>query len=344
MWVSAYYAAWNQDAMPPSEIDFTALTHVIHFAAIPAATGDLDLDGNGLSAERSAAIVAAAHAAGRKVLVSLGGAGSYAAFRSAIDPARRARLVANAVQLVTARGYDGLDVDMEPIEQGDAASYAAFVREVRAALRAADPGLLLTAAVPPEASAVLPAVAADLDQINIMTYDLSGPWPGWETWHNAPLYDGGRRFQSSGAPLPSADGSVNTFIRAGVPGGKIGIGIDFYGVAWFGATGPNQGIADVTVEALAYHEVMDRLYAPDRDRFDAGAQVSYLSIDAEGTANDVFVSYEDEPSCAGKVHYARDRGLGGVILWELTGGYRSRAPAGARNPLLGAVALAAFGG
>lgn len=50
-----------------------------------------------------------------------------------------------------------------------------------------------------------------------MTYDLSGPWPGWVTWHNSPLFHGGQTFPSTGAPLPSIDAMVDAFVAGGVP-------------------------------------------------------------------------------------------------------------------------------
>jgi hypothetical protein len=42
LWVSAYYSGYHQDDLPPSEIDFGAVSHVIHFALIPKADGTLD--------------------------------------------------------------------------------------------------------------------------------------------------------------------------------------------------------------------------------------------------------------------------------------------------------------
>ena len=59
-------------------------------------------------------------------------------------------------------------------------------------------------------------------------------------WHNAAIYDGGARFPSGGL-VPSSDGMVGSYISAGVPASKIGIGIDFYGYAWNGGDGTSTG-------------------------------------------------------------------------------------------------------
>src|SRR5208283_3729222 len=75
------------------------------------------------------------------------------------------------------------------------------------------------------------------DQINIMTYDLSGPYEGWVTWFNSPIYDGGYRFPSSGGLVPSVAGAVTNFLENGVASGRLGIGIAFYGYIWTGGLG-----------------------------------------------------------------------------------------------------------
>src|SRR5205807_1165402 len=74
IWVTAYYAAWQTGVLPPAKIDFTALTHLCHFSAFPRADGTLDTTINGtLDRASAAALTQPAHAAGRKVLVTIGG-------------------------------------------------------------------------------------------------------------------------------------------------------------------------------------------------------------------------------------------------------------------------------
>ncbi len=71
--------------------------------------------------------------------------------------------------------------------------------------------------------------------------------------------------------------------------------------------------------------------------WDAAAQAAYLSHDDASAANDRFVSYDDETAARSKIEYARTKGIGGVMIWELGGGYRSNQPAGQRDPLLQSV-------
>ena len=89
---------------------------------------------------------------------------------------------------------------------------------------------------------------------------------------------------------------------------------------------------------VAYSQIMDSLFKPRYYRWDAEAQAAYLSINDESSANDKFVSYDDEASCRAKIAYVRQYGLGGVIIWELGGGWR---PSGTpRDPLLKAIRAA----
>lgn len=203
-----------------------------------------DTDANVLTAANSADVISRAHAAGTEVLVSVGGANTAAAFRGATSGGNRAAFVANIVALMTSRGYDGVDIDWEPLGESDGAQYDAFIRALRAALDALSPRPLLTAAVlgPP---ALLASLQDQFDQINFLNYDLSGAYPGWVTWHNSPVFDGGCRFVSTGALVPSTDGMVSDFIAAGVAPLKLGIGLDFYGYVWSGGTGtPTGGVTE----------------------------------------------------------------------------------------------------
>src|SRR5436190_533150 len=83
LWVTGYYPGWEQGALPASTVDFNAVTHLIHFAVVPNANGTLNSTANVVSPSNSDSIVTNAHNAGRKVLISVGGASSQAGFQGA---------------------------------------------------------------------------------------------------------------------------------------------------------------------------------------------------------------------------------------------------------------------
>ncbi len=352
-WVTAYYAGWIQGNqwswhLKPEEIDFDALTHLIHFSVIPTSTGGVSFTEGTITPENSEAATRAAHAAKKKILICVGGWGIHTLFEEATAPPYLEKFVDNLVRFAGERGYDGIDVDWEPVTNHE--QYRKFIPMLRAAMDRVNPRWLLTTAV----SGVDPAVVEMkdyFDQINLMTYDMSGAWPGWITWHNAPIFDSGTTFPSTGGPLPSANRTVDDVIAQGVEPEKLGIGIDFYGYVWTGGhgtptggvTGPRQSwTTDPGVQDnVPYHAILDHYFAPSLVRWDSLAEASYLSIDKPGSKDDIFVSYDSEKTCEKKLEYAQRKGLGGVFIWELGGGFRKNADQPPKDPLLQAVKRAA---
>jgi chitinase len=341
IWRTGYYPGYHQGTMPASNIDFVTITHVIHFSLVPRTDGTLDSNLNVITPAYSQDLVTRAHAGGRKALICIGGAGSQAAFQGATATVRRGGFITNIVNFVKANGYDGVDLDWEPLEASDAGQFTNLVKGLGLALKAWNGASLLTVATATE-PALFSQLQSQFDQINLMTYDLAGPWPGWVTWFNSPIFDGGYRFPSTGALVPSSEAMVNSFAAAGVPLNKLGLGIPFFGFVWSGGSGTTNGgvvwprqqwVTAPSAGQLAYTDILTSYYQSNRYHWDEAAQAAYLSLDLGGAANDRFISYDDEHACQAKVSYARNRSLGGIMIWELAQDYRSDFPAGQRNPL-----------
>lgn len=348
-WLTAYFAAWTHFALPESnwgyvetkDIDWTAFTHLIYFATGATQDGALDPPVGPhyiFSASRLTEIVSAAHTHNTPILYAIGGWGNYQGFHQAITPAVRETFIDNLLDLMTTWGFDGIDIDMEPIEETDMENYAAFITRLHERLQELETPLLdrplLTAAVgwQPELFAGL---QEKFDQINIMTYDYSNAWRGWVTWHNSPLYNGGHKLPFSRKPLPSVAGSVNQFVEAGVDKSKLGIGIDFYGYVWTGVSKPREGWlfkAPTVEDNVPYHNIIDKYYQPEFYHWDSIAQASYLSIDTG--QQKLFVSYDDEHAIRAKLDYAEQHNLGGVFLYELGGGHQKNRISGGSHSLL----------
>jgi chitinase len=358
LWVTAYYPGKAASVMPVSDIDFAIVTHVIQFALTPNPDGSLDETASGITGTNAVDLVTRAHAAGGKALICVGGANSGPGFQGATASPHRAAFVAGLVRFMTARNYDGIDLDWEPLTASDFLQYTNFVQELRRALDACPMPKLLTAAVSAYPTygdaatseyALFSALQGQFDQINIMTYDLSGAYSGWVTWFNSPLYDGGYRFSSTGNLVPSVDGAVKNFIAAGVSSLKLGVGIAFYGDVWAGGTGaftggvclPRQSwVSAPTVTQITYAQIMSAYYQSNLYCWDSRAQAAYLSIDKPGAADDRFISYDDEHTCLAKVGYARANALGGVMIWQLAQAHFPDKPAGTRDPLVQAIGRA----
>ncbi len=163
------------------------------------------------------------------------------------------------------------------------------------------------------------------------TYGMSGPYPGWVSWHSSPLYgeDGAAGCAAQEACKPtSIDFNVKRLLGAGVPATTLGLGVGFYGTCWSGVTGPNQSVADATIPAsdneMSYTNIVS-LYRPFMiEAYDTVAEAAYLSSDTpEGPENCTFVSYETADSVAAKGAYARSMGLGGTIVWTINQAHRA---------------------
>lgn len=157
---SGSYADWAK------KIDFTKMTHL----NLAFATADGNNAWNmGASDADVAALVTAAHAAGTRVLASLGGGGGdQTVIRQFQNGANVAPLVKNLDAFVTAHAFDGVDVDIEdPAHLG--AEYAAFVSAVVTTLR--PKGKLVTAAVAQYLQGGMSdATLHTFDFVNVMIY------------------------------------------------------------------------------------------------------------------------------------------------------------------------------
>ena len=343
VWVTGYYPGYEQSSLVPANLDFSTLTHVIHFSLTPRADGSLALTNNNLTIVRVTNAVAVTHTAGKKILISVAGGST---FYGATTNANLGKFVTNLVTFMATNHYDGIDIDWEPLDSTIIKPYTNFIITLRAAMNTITPRPLLAAAVAGE-EAMIASIQSQFDQINVMTYDIGGAYDGWVTWFNSPLLNGGYRFPSTGGLIPCGDTMISNYIAKGVAPGKLGLGIAFYGEIWKGGSGgtsgggvsaPRQTWTNApTLTGISYDDVMTSYFQTNLYHWESNAQSAYLSITNANATNNRFISYENEPACQGKVSYARNHGLGGIMIWELGQGYRPSQPAGQRDPLMKAI-------
>ena len=338
-WVMGYYAGYERDAYPVAAIEWSGLTHLAVAFYLPRADGTLDeslfIDATSGPA-LARALVAAAHANGRKAIASIGGAGMHAQWVGATSSGTRAAFIGNLRKLVADYGYDGLDLDWEPVDPADAGAVLAFVQALRAAMPAATltmPTGYINANAPDDLS-LYSKLAPLLDQINLMTYGMAGAYTGWKSWHSSALH------QQDPATPTSVESSVKAYLAAGVPAAKIGVGAGFYGLCYSPpVSAPMQALGASTIVAddgtMSFAHITTSYLTPQARHYDVAAAAPYLSFaSATGPQGCGFVSYEDEQSLADKGAYVKAQGLGGAIVWTVNQGYLASAPLGARSPLL----------
>lgn len=330
--VVGYYASWafSQGYTPekvPAE-RFTQLNYA--FAKIEdgrAALSDPVRDAQnlrGLTALRR-------RNSGLKIVLSVGGWDESACFSDAAASASgRAVFVQSCLDLLTAHGLDGVDLDWEyPVSGGapgvvhrpqDRENFTLLLQALRKALdaqgrRDGKPYVLTIAGavdsgylknIEPQ------AVAETVDHVFLMTYDLHGPWDTYADF-NAPLCapsDSPARYQAS------VDGGISAWLSQGVAPEKLVLGIPLYGYIYQGVDRGGSGLYGrfASAQSISWNRIKTQYLtsAAYRQLRHAEAQVPYLC------GNRTFLSYDDETSAAAKAALARRRGLGGVGFWELS--------------------------
>ncbi|MFE3505925.1 glycoside hydrolase family 18 protein [Kitasatospora sp. NPDC059160] len=226
--------------------------------------------------------------------------------------------------------FDGIDIDWEyPGGGGDAGNvvrpedgrnYTLLMAEFRRQLDALSgrkgKHYLLTAAVAANETVAdrleLPELSRSVDWLNLMAYDLHGPWEGkGPTDHQANLYSDPA---DPDVRQRSADAAATHYQERGLPSRQLVLGAPLYGHGWTGvAPGERGGLHQSATAAAPDHSYAELNALPGKvyvDR-DHGASWKY-----DGST---FYSYDTAEVLTEKARYARWNDLAGVMVWSLDG-------------------------
>ncbi|MEB4591129.1 glycoside hydrolase family 18 protein [Candidatus Thiothrix sp. Deng01] len=354
-WVTGYLPAYHHNGreipfMVPD--DYAMLTHIAHASVIPRPDGSLDTDTNSYLPESRRKAVQSAHANNRPILLVI--TGQHEQFSPAISPTVQQAFIRNILQILDADGYDGVDIDMEPVtldENQDNPDFRAFITELHKALQTRTSPLLgraplLTTATIIRDRHIMAQLADKFDQINLMSYDMAQPYEGWISWFDSPLHNGGLVFPGFSHEVPSIENWLNAFLEAGVPRRKLGLGISFDVACWQGGeTSVGQGVTLPRESWRTPPSYFKRSYAdmrmqnriPDTYQWDDVAQMAWFSADAADPAQDMFCNFNDARALAAKIDFARQQGLGGIMIWELALDAMAQPATGSSRPLRQAI-------
>ena len=262
---------------------------------------ELDAGGSITGDVQSPPGMEAARVAGLRIVPSIQNAGFNREAVAAIihDPARRAQHVQDLVALVTANGFDGLDLDYESLNPEDRDDFSLFVEELAAALHARNK--LLSIAVHPKTEEPgtwngpqaqdYARLGAAVDEFKIMTYDYH-----WSTSEAGPI-----------APLDWVD-QVLTFAATVVPPEKTYLGVPFYGYDWTGSTGEPLNWRQATKLASQNNAELQRDASSGEAWFTYGdGRHTVYFNDAETLRQRLQAAFERHPD------------LAGVAIWALGG-------------------------
>jgi len=264
------------------------------------------------------------------VLVSVGGWLWSTNFSDmALTAESRATFADSVMEFLTQYKLDGLDIDWEypglsgaghPFRDEDKENFTLLLKELRARFTKetskTDKRLYLTFAAGASQEDVahtdLGKAQQYVDTVNLMAYDYYEQGSDAITGNHAPLFT-----DPADPKKVSAADSVAMFEKAGVPAGKLVLGIPFYGRAWAEAPDVNHGLFQPGKPAAnvntRYSNIKDTLLNQGYVRYwDEKASVPYLY----NAQQRIFVSYEDPQSIAAKCRFVWEQKLGGVMFWE----------------------------
>lgn len=339
--IGAYYAGWNSANYPVSLIPADRITHLFYaFSTIE--NGECVVDDNAAANFAALAALKRAHPHLR-TLISIGGWGAGGFSDASLTRESRRALASSCLELFFDRypgSFDGVDLDWEfPVYGGpteitdrpeDRRNMTLLSQEFRRQLDRRDHRLLLTAALPagrlqtdgpydPAVSFDLGALGRVLDFINLMTYDMGTGFSAVSTF-NAPLREVAA--DPLAQPMRRWNNVTNAvrFYRAhGVPADRLVLGVPFYGRGFqVTSAGPNHGLYqpyEATFSPGGYRNIKDLLDDPEwTQHWHPVAASPWLYNVAERR----FVSFETPASILIRAKHAKQNGLLGTFMWELS--------------------------
>lgn len=314
-----------------SSADLSVLTSIAYFGISSNKKGGLRIRDHGGAYDfrwaawispRMTRLIDQAHAAGTKVFLTVTrfswNSAGYAATTALLSSKQaRQRLAVLTAQAVVNRGVDGVNIDFEPIPNGQSANFVDFVRRVRSELDARKPGLEMTVdstgyiANYDVAGLTAPGAA---DAIYIMAYHYTGSWS-----------------RTAGAVSPlhrstyDVTDTVDAFLAQTTPD-KVMLGLPWYGNLWSTKSGDVNArtrppstkygfpgsvtYANAVAVAAEHGRLWDALEQVPWSRWKARACSSCPLTWRE-------MYYEDAQSLAAKHQLVLDRGLRGTGIWTL---------------------------
>ncbi|KAJ1850771.1 hypothetical protein LPJ73_003291, partial [Coemansia sp. RSA 2703] len=370
--VLGYYPSWKRAKM--NGVDFTKYTHVNIAFGIPRADGTFTFEDEWALPQ----ILGQIRAGGKtKALLSVGGwTGSNFISNILKNSDLRKTFLGSITRYVKDNGLDGIDIDWEYPgrlgntcnvfdAQNDTPNFLAFLKDLRHKFDSefGNHAKLITLAVraqpfdtPSGPSSDVGEFAKYVDYINIMAYDINGPWNS-ETGPNAPFnYE-----QGKGTPL-SFVSAIDAWMSAGIPAKQLVAGLGFYGrstttlqdmtrnsgnqyqpqqhdvplgdsedAPWYDAcAGSTSASGTWQWKNLRSQGVLtgpNTAAAPWVRQWDSVTQTPWLF----NPTSKIYLSYDDPDSIKIKSDYAASKGLAGVMIWSANMDYNSELVNAARS-------------
>lgn len=258
-----------------------------------------------------------------KILLSLGGWGGCKTCSDVFaTPEGRNEFAQSVKEWTDKLGTDGIDLDWEypaieghpghPYKVEDRPNFTELVIALRKALGQkqeisfAAGGFTKFLEESIEWKKVMPVI----DRVNIMSYDLINGY-STVTGHHPGLY-------STPVQKESTDNAVRYLDSLGIPRNKLVIGAAFYARVFEGADSVNHGLnRPAKFKSFVPYRIFPQTISQDSGYafyWDVAAKAPY----AYNADKKLFATFDDSLSLDLKTKYALDKGLNGIMFWELT--------------------------
>ncbi|MFZ9035466.1 MAG: glycoside hydrolase family 18 protein [Francisellaceae bacterium] len=205
------------------------------------------------------------------------------------------------------------------------------------------------------------AMSNSVDAFNLMSYDYHGLWDTNPTVtnFNSPLYfDNNQPTDAQGRDIFNVDSSIEAYISHGIDAQKLYMGIPAYGSTYPNVTSntdnglyqsyDNGGSSSFTISkdsdgktylvsdtgALLYRQIMNSQLNNNLGySWNSLINTDAYQVTAYEPNNQWFISYDSPATIEEKGRYARNKGLGGLMMWDISGDIKSSESAFANYSL-----------
>jgi spore germination protein YaaH len=224
--------------------------------------------------------------------------------------------VPELVALADDLGVDGINVDVEQLDELDRVAYGDFLSSLRRELVLRKPRAQVSVATEAGLRGIgnaATAHASGVDRVFLMGYD----------------YHWGGSNPGAVSPVDRTDGlydlrwSIDRYVEAGVPRDRILLGLPLYGTRWrtlgTDRTWPVVGSGQAWIPRQHLDVLLAPSFQPSRDPL----ELSEFFVEPDG--KEWLITYYDSPATLRpKLALARDHGLAGAGFWAI--GYERGAP------------------
>ncbi|KAI9150010.1 Chitotriosidase-1 [Paramyrothecium foliicola] len=337
--IVGYYEAWVHDrkcnGMSINQIPVGALTHLM-FSFAYITPGDFQIvpmDDLDPSLFRDMAAMKRKNKA-LKVMVALGGwtfndpGPNQRVFHDvASTKENRAKFIGNLLSFLRQYAFDGVDFDWEYPgaedrggQEGDGKRFTLLLEELRDAINEQPLDYVVSFTTPTSYWYLrhfdIKGSTDAVDFVNIMSYDLHGVWDAQNPIGSNVL---------AHTNLTEIKLALDLYWRNDIDPKKLNLGFGFYGRSFTLADptcykpgcrfsgGADPGPCTKNSGTLAYREIKNIIDDNDlKPYYEKEHEVKYIVWN-----ENQWVSYDDEETIRGKLEFANDLGIGGLLIWSV---------------------------